>query len=99
MMGDLLAILLLALLCFAFWQQRRQAELARAAISQKCRSLDLQLISVAFGAHRFKTPKGQWRWHTIYRFEFSALGDDCYQGEMTMVGFHAIAFDLPPHRI
>ena len=99
MMGDLLAILLMGLICFAFWQQRRQSELAKQAITHKCRSLDLQLISVAFVAHRFRTKQGRFRWHTLYRFEFSALGDDCYQGEMTMIGFHPIHFELPPHRI
>lgn len=99
MLGDLLAILLLSLGCFLFWQQRRQAELAKAAISRKCEQLDLQLISVAFGRHKFKTLEGFWRWHTVYWFEFSALGDDCYQGELQMIGFRPSAFHLPPHRM
>ncbi|MDQ2165402.1 MULTISPECIES: DUF3301 domain-containing protein [Vibrio] len=99
MLGDLLAILLLSLGCFLFWQQRRQAELAKAAISRKCEQLDLQLISVAFGRHKFKTPEGLCRWHTVYWFEFSALGDDCYQGELQMIGFRPSAFHLPPHRM
>lgn len=99
MLGDLLAILLLSLGCFLFWQQRRQAELAKAAISRKCEQLDLQLISVAFGRHKFKTPEGLWRWHTVYWFEFSALGDDCYQGELQMIGFRLSAFHFPPHRM
>ncbi|WP_139046636.1 DUF3301 domain-containing protein, partial [Vibrio cidicii] len=51
MMGDLFAILGLALFCFLFWQQRQQSELAKSAIVRKCEQLDLQLISVAFGAH------------------------------------------------
>ncbi|MGL6261071.1 DUF3301 domain-containing protein [Vibrio sp. WXL103] len=99
MIGDLLAILGLSLLCFAFWQQRRQAELAKTAIQRKCDQLDLQLVSIALGAHRFKTPAGRWRWHTVYQFEFSALGDDCYTGELTMIGFRPMNFALPPHRM
>lgn len=58
MIGDLLAILGLCFFCYLFWQQRRQAELAKAAITRKCEQLDLQLISIAFGAHKLKTPDG-----------------------------------------
>lgn len=99
MIHNLLAILGLTLLCFLFWQQHRQAELAKAAIVRKCEQLDLQLLSVAFGAHKLKTPGGVWRWHTVYLFEFSSLGDDCYQGQLTMVGFRPVNFHLPPHRM
>lgn len=55
MIGDLLAILGLCFFCFLFWQQRRQSELAKVAISRKCEQLDLQLVSIAFGAHKLKT--------------------------------------------
>lgn len=99
MMGDLFAILGLALFCFLFWQQRQQSELAKSAIVRKCEQLDLQLISVAFGAHKLKTPDGVWRWHTVYHFDFSALGDDCYQGHLIMSGFRPLNFFLPPHRM
>lgn len=99
MLSDLFAIVLLSFGCFLFWQQRRQAELAKEAISRKCKQLDLQLVSVAFGRHKLKTPEGIWRWHTVYLFEFSALGDDCYQGELKMFGFTPSAFHLPPHRM
>ena len=57
------------------------------------------MVSVAFGGHKLKTPQGNWRWHTIYDFEFSALGDDCYQGQLTMIGFRPMQFHLPPHRM
>ncbi|MDG2708212.1 DUF3301 domain-containing protein, partial [Vibrio parahaemolyticus] len=36
MIGDLLAILGLCFFCYLFWQQRRQAELAKVAITRKC---------------------------------------------------------------
>ncbi len=98
MIHDLLAILLVAMLCFAFWQQRKQSELAKQAINRKCDQLNLQLISVSFAAHRFRTKDKRWRWHTIYHFEFSSMGDDCYQGELVMKGFYVARFHLPPHR-
>ncbi|ELW1729261.1 DUF3301 domain-containing protein [Vibrio fluvialis] len=99
MIGDLLTILLFCLVCFALWQQRRQSELAKARIARKCDELDLQLLSVSFGRHKWKTPDNRWRWHTVYYFEFSALGDDCYQGHLIMRGFTPQAFHVPPHRM
>lgn len=99
MISDLLAIIALALICFVFWQQRRQAELAKLMASKKCEQLELQLISVALKGHKLRTPDGVWRWHSVYEFEFSSLGDDCYQGTLIMQGFHLMKFDVPPHRM
>ncbi|MFB9133446.1 DUF3301 domain-containing protein [Vibrio sp. AK197] len=99
MMDNLLMILGVSLACWLFWQQRRQAEIARTTITQKCKQLDLQLVSVAFGAHKLKTPAGAWRFHTVYHFEFSSLGDDCYPGSLTMWGFRPGEFHLSPHRL
>jgi hypothetical protein len=98
MISDLFAILFATLVCFAFWQQRKQSELAKQAILRKCKQMNLQLVSVAFSAHRVRTKERIWRWHTIYHFEFSSLGDDCYQGELIMIGFYISQFNLPPHR-
>lgn len=95
----LIGIVLLSLICFLFWQQRRQAEIAKNAVRRKCEQLDLQLVSIALKSHKLKTPEGVWRWHTLYEFEFSSLGDDCYQGELTMQGFHIVKFHLQPHRM
>ena len=99
MITDLLAILLLCLVCMLFWQQRRQSELAKIAIQRQCDQLDLQLISTSLKAHKLKTPEGIWRWHSVYLFEFSSLGDDCYQGELIMIGFRVMRFHIPPHRM
>lgn len=56
MIGDLLLILALCFAGFLFWQQRHQAEIAKQAIQRHCDKLDLQLLNVAFGQHKFKTP-------------------------------------------
>ena len=99
MTSNLIHLLLLSLLCFAFWQQRRQSEIAKRYITRHCSNLELQLLSVSFGHHKWKTPDKRWRWHTVYHFEFSALGDDCYQGHLVMVGFKPLRIQLPPYRI
>ncbi|USD65891.1 DUF3301 domain-containing protein [Vibrio sp. SCSIO 43136] len=99
MIGDLFAILGLVLFCALFWQQRRQSELAKAAIAHRCKKLELQLLSVAFKGHKMRHKDGRLGWHTLYQFEFSSLGDDCYQGELVMVGFAPTWFNLPAYRV
>ncbi|NVD06091.1 DUF3301 domain-containing protein [Vibrio sp. JPW-9-11-11] len=99
MIDDLIAILALSVVCMIFWQQRRQAETVKSIALRKCNQLDLQLISVALKGHKLKTPDGIWRWHSVYQFEFSALGDDCYQGTIIMQGYQLMRVDLPPHRM
>lgn len=99
MIHDLFAILGLTFICFLFWQQRRQSEIAKSIAARQCKQLDLQLISVAMQGHKLKTPEGSWHWHTVYQFEFSSLGDDCYQGEIVMQGFQLMKVKLPPHRM
>lgn len=98
-MDNLLAILGLAIFLTLFWQHRRQAELAKVAIIRHCKKLELQVVSISSGAHRIRRPDGKLGWHTVFAFEFSALGDDCYQGELTMVGLRVSHFHTDPHRI
>ncbi len=99
MISNLFAILGLCFLCFLFWQQRRQSELAKNAIAKRCQKLDLQLLSVALKGHKVRTAEGNWIWHTVYHFEFSALGDDAYQGRLVMQGFRPMHFNIPPYRM
>ncbi|OEF23935.1 DUF3301 domain-containing protein [Vibrio rumoiensis] len=99
MITDLLMILLVAFLAFLFWQQRRQSEIARTAISRHCEQLNLQLLSTSLLKYQFKLPDGRFQFHALYQFEFSARGDDYYQGQLIMIGFKAAKFMLPPYRI
>ncbi|KLV11730.1 DUF3301 domain-containing protein [Photobacterium ganghwense] len=98
-MDNLLGILLLAVAGFLFWQQRRQAELAQTFIHQRCEHLGLQLLTVASGSHKLRDSQGLWHWHTVYLFEFSASGEDAYQGYVVMKGFRPVQFHVPPHRM
>ena len=50
-MTNLLAILAVAFLGYAFWQQSKQTEVAKKAIARHCKQLNLQLLSVARGEH------------------------------------------------
>ncbi len=98
-MTHLFAILGLSLLSYLFWQQRKQSELAKNAIAHYCKQHNLQLVSVAFGRHKRQTINKRRCWVTLYLFEFSSLGDDCYQGELTMQGFRVAYCHTPAYRI
>lgn len=98
-MQNLVYILGLCFLCVLFWQQRHQSELAKAAVERKCKQMGLQVLSVSFVGHKFRTPRGRWRWHTLYQFEFSSLGDDSYKGQLIMIGFRAFDFQFPAYRV
>lgn len=98
-MENLLGILILALAGYLFWQQRRQDELAQHFINQRCEHLGLQLLNTARGGHKVKDQHGRWYWHTVYWFEFSADGQDSYQGHIVMRGFKPATVHIPPHRM
>ncbi|OAN14012.1 hypothetical protein A3K86_12430 [Photobacterium jeanii] len=97
-MSDLIWIMLVALGGFLFWQQRRQTELAQRFIEQRCERLGLQLLSIARGSHQLRDDT-KWNWHTVYWFEFSANGQDYYQGYIIMKGFRPQRFHVPPHHM
>ncbi|MDP5254867.1 MULTISPECIES: DUF3301 domain-containing protein [unclassified Vibrio] len=98
-MQTLIALVLIMALACLFWQHRQQAERAHVLISHKCKQLDLQLISVSL--HRLQWPCAttEWRWIYQFQFEFSSLGDDCYQAILHMHGPRAQRWDIPPYRI
>lgn len=98
-MGNLLMILGLVIVLALFWQHRRQAEVARSAIGRYCNKLDLQVVSISSGAHKVRDADGRWYWHTEFAFEFSALGDDCYQGKLIMQGMRIMHVHTQPHRM
>ncbi|WP_318496337.1 DUF3301 domain-containing protein [Photobacterium leiognathi] len=98
-MENLLGILLVAIIAFLFWQQRRQTELAQYFIEQRCKNMGLQLLSFARGKHKLKDHNGEWGWRTVFIFEFSADGHDAYQGYLEMKRLRASHFFIPPHRL
>lgn len=99
MITDLLMILLVVFIAFLFWQQRRQSELAHKAITRHCEQLNLQLLSVSLLRYQLRLPDGRFCFHSLYQFEFSAHGDDYYQGRAIMIGFKVAKFMLPPYRM
>ncbi|MGL5335805.1 MAG: DUF3301 domain-containing protein [Enterovibrio sp.] len=98
MIGDLIAILITVCVLFLFWQQRRQSEIAKAYITQRCEQHDLQLLSIARGKYRFKATL-PFTIMTEYHFEFSVNGTHCYQGLAVMHGLQLQHVQIPPYPI
>ncbi|MGB2078681.1 MAG: DUF3301 domain-containing protein [Vibrio sp.] len=99
MLIDLLLILVVVLVCALFWQQRKQSELARKAIEQKCNALSLQLLSTSLHRYSFRLPNGKFGFHAMYQFEFSVTGDDYYQARLLMQHGYPKQFFIPPYRL
>jgi hypothetical protein len=96
-MEEMLWIMLLVCLASAFWQQRRQAELAWQYLRRYCKQHELQLLSVA-RSHR-RLARRPLRLLTCYEFEFSSDGESHYLGTLTMQGLNMAGIDIPPHRL
>ena len=96
-MGEMLGILLLGLVGWAFWQQRRQAELAWQYMRHYCHHHNLKQQTLE------RTPRAPehkpLRLLTYYQFEFSSDGESHYQGQHCMQGLHVAGVELPPHRL
>ena len=95
-MGEMLGILLLGLVGWAFWQQRRQAELAWQYMRRYCQHHDLQLLSLA-RTHRALGHKPL-RLLTYYQFGFSSDGRAIIRAALH-AGLHVASVELPPHRL
>ena len=96
-MGEMLGILLLGVVGWAFWQQRRQAELAWQYMRRYCQHHDLQLLSLA--RNRRELTRHPLRLLTHYQFEFSSDGESHYLGQLRMQGLQVVGVELPPHRV
>lgn len=98
-MTNLLWLLLIAVAATLFWQQRRQSEIAKQFIQQRCQNTGVQLLSIARGSHDFNWPKGPFQIQTRYFFEFSVNGIDCYEGYAVMKGMRLKEVHMPAYPI
>ncbi len=98
-MTDLIIIIGIIMLGTFFWQQRKQSEQAQRHIKLRCDQLGLQLLSTSRGHYRLESPQGKRGLFAMFNFEFSANGEDYYEGQCWMQGSHLLRFDIPPHHL
>ncbi len=99
---DVLIFTVLAFFALLWWQRQTVRQRAIAHAQRRCKELDLQFLdggmALSFAGFR-RGPNGQLGIMRHCRFEFSATGEDRYQGEVLMLGATLIEIRLPPHRM
>jgi len=98
-MGSISLILLVFVICYFFWLQRKQDERALVLARSLCQQQQLQFLECGRSGHRFTKIQGRWRFLTQYQVDFSGDGDSRYQAELMLCGMRLAAFNLPVYRI
>lgn len=99
---DLFWLTLVTLFCIHWWRSQKAKEIALRHTRIYCKEHSLQLLddSIGLRALWFKRDEGgQLRIWRSYVFEFTATGDDRYQGRIVLLGNRVTSIQLPPHRI
>ena len=97
---DIVVLAILSLVVLLWWNVQSIRQIALRHARRRCKELELQFLdgSVAInftGFHR--TTSGRLGPRFRCRFEFSATGDDRYQGEVLMLGMRVLEIRIPPH--
>lgn len=96
---EIIALLILILGVWLFWQTRSMAELAKQAISEHCDKFGLQLLTVArIKLKPSRNSRGHFCWRATYQFEFSSDGESWYLGYLVINGQQIIKIDTPAYR-
>ncbi|MEE9356111.1 MAG: DUF3301 domain-containing protein [Methylococcaceae bacterium] len=98
-----LVIIALLLWFLVYWSNSLQVrEIALKASKAYCEKMDVQLLDgyVALKALWLKRDKnGKLRAWRSYLFEFTATGEDRYNGIIVTLGKHVESIELEPYRI
>lgn len=99
---DLFWLTLIMLFCFHWWQSQKIKEVALRHTRRYCKEQSLQLLDDSIGLRALwfrRDEGGQLRFWRSYVFEFTATGDDRYQGRIVLLGRRVSSIQLEPHRI
>ena len=92
-------IVLIGLAMWAFWQWRRQAELALMNAKRYCQQHQLQLLEIHREGGKFRWRKNRFGWYGYFIFAFSSDQETRYQGELWMLNFRLLDIEVPPYRL
>ncbi|RUO38195.1 hypothetical protein CWE13_00655 [Aliidiomarina shirensis] len=94
---DVLALLLLILGGYLFWQWRLQEEHARKQAEAICKKYNVQFLDIArsHGRPRFTPRTG---WEAGFQFGFSSDIQTRYEGELVLLNLHLRDVTMPPHK-
>jgi hypothetical protein len=99
---DLLLWALIATAAYLWWYGRGLKDAALKAAKRYCQKQQLQLLDESLVLDKLQMSRDE-RGHLClqrrYRFEFSATGDERYQGTIALTGKRIIRIELQPHRM
>lgn len=101
-LSDLLWLTLLGLALSYWWSARGMKERALLAARRRVQELELEFLDDSVVLQWLRPQRdrqGRWRIRRHYRFEFSATGQERYQGWIELMGYQVGAFHLDAHRI
>jgi hypothetical protein len=98
-------IVLIALMiaAYLYWRRAQQVkETAFAAVLRQCRLCEVQMLDDYIALHSYAVARGKTGKISLLRrftFEFSATGEDRYQGICIMEGADVVAIEMPAYRL
>ncbi len=96
---EILALLILCLVIWLFWQTRIMAEKAKASINEYCETHGLQVLAIArTKLQPSRSANGHFCWKGTYQFEFSSDGESYYLGYAVVNGVKLLSVDTPAYR-
>ena len=101
-LADLAFLALLCVCCYHIWQSQGVKERSKRAVENHLKTQQLQLLddNIALRALWLKrNSQGQLSWWRRYHFEFSAQGDERYQGRIITLGNTIETIQLQAHRM
>ncbi len=101
-LSTLFIVFLIVLVSYFIWKGMVERENTLMAIRQHCRQQGLQLLDENIALHRLwfkRDASGQLRSWRSYRFEFSSMGDERYQGKVDVLAGRVIDIQLEPFRL
>ncbi len=99
---DLLWVLFLALLAFAWWTERGIMQWAYGYVKKYCIEHDIQLLddNIQLISMRLKrNSDGRLKIWRCFRFEFTSTGEQRYTGKIETLGSRILQVELEPFRI
>lgn len=99
---DIFPLIFVVVLLWYWWSAQGIKERALRAAKAHCEGMEVQLLDDGVALHRLwfkRDGRGSVRVWRLFRFEFTATGEERYGGTAEMLGMAVVSLHLAPHRI
>ncbi len=101
-LADLFWLTLLLVVCYYAWHAHGMKEVALKATRSYCTDMGIGLLDDTVVLRGFwwkRDAAGRLRMWRSFLFEFTATGDERYQGKIVLLGKRVQNIELEPHRL